>query len=167
MFDFFLLHSIQKNLTDERSIRSDYRSKMLKSLCVLSVFAMSSAQLDGVTERVPDEKMGVQSTSIRSSALGRRTKTNLRSGGSMISRNLQFSMSMSFPLEGVEVPVFAPEATYDPNLEAEDPVSFLDAAAPTGCMSDEECPVGSSCKCWLSCRFCIAQFSPCGICQEL
>jgi hypothetical protein len=142
---------------------------MLSSLiCVLSIFAaMSSAQLTSVAGHVPDEKMGAQSASIRGSASGRRTKTNLRSGGGANSRNLQFSMSMSLPLEGVEVPVFAPEATYNPNDGAEDTVPFLDAIAPTGCTSDEECPMGSSCKCWLSCRFCIAQFAPCGVCEEL
>jgi hypothetical protein len=79
-----------------------------------------------------------------------------------MNRNLELSMSMPFLLEGVEVPVFAPEATPEATPEA---AYLLDATAPTGCMSDEECPSGSSCKCWLSCRCC--KFSPCGFCEEL
>jgi hypothetical protein len=134
-------------------------SKMLRSfVCLLSVFAVSSAQPASVVERVRNKKMFVQSTSIQDRALGR-TKTNLRSGGGM-TRNLKLSMSMSFRLEGVEVTEFAPEATPEAAYLA-------DATAPTGCTSEEECPSGSLCKCWLSCKFCIAQFSPCGICEEL
>ncbi len=145
--------------------RKQPRRKMLKSfVSLLSVFAVSSARFAYATGHVHVEEMVIQPTSIQDRDLGR--KKNLRNGGSM-KRNLIFSMSMSFPLEGVEVPVFAPEATYYPNSEAENSVLLLDAAAPTGCTSDDECPVGSSCKCWLSCRFCIAQFSPCGVCEEL
>lgn len=134
---------------------------MIRSfVCLVSVFAVSSAQPASITERVRNEKMDVQSTSIQDRALGR-IKTNLRSGGRM-NRNLELSMSMPFLLEGVEVPVFAPEATPEATPEA---AYLLDATAPTGCMSDEECPSGSSCKCWLSCRYC--KFSPCGFCEEL
>jgi hypothetical protein len=147
------------NLLLETAYQTRQLSKMLRSfVCLVSVFAVSSAQPASVTERVRNEKMVVQSTLIQDRALGR-IKTNLRSGGGM-NRNLELSMSMSFLLEGVEVPMFAPEATPEAAY-------LLDATAPTGCMSDEECPSGSSCKCWRSCRFCIAQFSPCGVCEEL
>ena len=138
-------------------------SKMLKSfVCLLTLFAVSSAQPASVTERVRNEKMVVQTTPIQDRALGS-IKANLRSGGGM-NRNLELSMSMSFRLEGVEVPEFALEATHEATPKAP---YLADATTPTGCISDEECPSGSSCICWLSCRFCIAQFSPCGICEEL
>jgi len=50
---------------------------------------------------------------------------------------------------------------------SEDESTAIFPDQPVGCMSvdDGVCPEGTSCQCWLNCKFCVAFFAPCGTCE--
>ena len=110
---------------------------MVKSIIVLalSIIAVSSAQIASTPHRI---RGGNAVTQQEGNSFGRIDDNNNNLRSNML-RDLQLSMSM--PAGQDETPV------------------------PVGCMDDDECPEGSSCDCWLSCRFCLPEFAPYGTCK--
>ena len=108
---------------------------MVKSIIILALSIIAVSSAQ-IASTPQRIRGGNAVTQQEGNSFGRRNDDNSNLRSTML-RELQLSMSM--PAGGDETPV--------------------------GCMDDDECPEGSSCDCWLSCRFCLPEFAPCGTCK--
>ncbi|KAL3759131.1 hypothetical protein ACHAWU_008583 [Discostella pseudostelligera] len=140
-----------------------------------AILRLSSAQVDSAPKRARIDDSVTSSSMAEEQYFGR---TNFLRRGANIQRSLQLSMSMSIPeLSEFELSMSMPvvvESELDLSMSIPAAVESVDESTivagphvPIGCMSDEDCSAGSSCKCWLNCKFCIAEFAPCGICEAI
>ncbi|KAL7445826.1 hypothetical protein ACHAXH_009635 [Discostella pseudostelligera] len=128
-----------------------------------AILRLSSAQVDRA--RIGDSV--TSSSRAEEKYYGR---TNFLRRGANFQRSLQLSMSMSMPeLSELDLSMSMP-VVVESELAVEsvdESTTIVNPHAPIGCMSDDDCTLGSSCNCWLNCKFCIAEFAPCGICEAI